>query len=79
MSVLDDVLRETRAGGTVDGVARTLGLDAGLVVAALDHWERRGVLLPARPAAGDSCRTCVAPERAAARPLACAGCPLARA
>jgi len=77
VSVLDDVLRHARAGATPGATARALGVDVGLVDAALDQWSRRGVVLPARSsgAAGSSCSTC--PPPTAPLPLACAGCPLA--
>ncbi|WP_449386284.1 hypothetical protein [Cellulomonas soli] len=71
MSVLTDVLTATRAGATPDAVARRLGLDQGLVDAAIDHWVRLGVVTSvcAGPRApGAAC--------AAATP-ACAGCPVA--
>lgn len=79
MNVLDDVLRVTREGATPATTALVLGLDQGLVDAALDQWVRRGVLT--RPAArGDaSCSSCTAttpPD--VPLPLACHGCPLAR-
>lgn len=77
MSVLDDVLAQTRRGATPASVARRLRLDEGLVHAALDHWERAGVLT--RRSRGSSrCDTCPPPAPASALPVACAGCPLAR-
>ncbi|WP_448631201.1 hypothetical protein [Cellulomonas soli] len=57
--------------GDPDAVARRLGLDQGLVDAAIDHWVRLGVVTSvcAGPRApGAAC--------AAATP-ACAGCPVA--
>lgn len=71
MSVLADVLAETRAGATPERAARNLGLDQGLVDAALDHWVRLGVVTSvcAGPrVVGGAC--------ASATP-ACAGCPVA--
>lgn len=71
MSVLTDVLAQTRAGATPGRVARQLGLDRGLVDAAIDHWVRLGVVTSvcAGPRApGAAC--------AVATP-ACAGCPVA--
>ncbi|CAM5788559.1 hypothetical protein [Cellulomonas persica] len=78
MSVLDDVLRVTRTGATPAAAARTLGVDEGLVLAALDHWERRGTLTRPPARADSSCSTCVATTPDVPLPLACTGCPLAR-
>ena len=81
MSVLTQVLRETGRGLPPQRVAAVLGVDEGLVQAALDHAERIGLVLRAggaetsgRSAApcGTGCRT------ATVNPLACAGCPFAR-
>lgn len=71
MSVLTDVLREVRAGSTVQRAAAHLGLDVGVVEAAVDHWERLGVVQGVAGALG-TCSTC-------APTVACAGCPLAGA
>ena len=74
MSVVADVLRETDRGLTADRVAEILGLPDEVVALALEHAERIGLV--GRPAGGSPCRTgCpTGPDR----PLACAGCPLAR-
>ncbi len=73
MSVLTDVIRETATGATAPVVARRLRLDEGLVRTALDHAERVGLVI--RP----GCGACASPSTpTAARPPACAGCPLAR-
>lgn len=71
MSVLADVLAQTRAGATPQRAARTLGLDQGIVDAAIDHWVRLGVVTSVCAGTRSTAGTCVA-----AAP-ACAGCPLA--
>ncbi|GEA84532.1 MAG: hypothetical protein NVV70_15510 [Cellulomonas sp.] len=79
MSVLDDVLRVTRSGATPATTARTLGIDEGLVVAALDHWARRGALAPTLARRDAPCSSCdPGTPSDTPLPLACAGCPLAR-
>lgn len=71
MSVLADVLRETRTGARPGAVAARLGLDLGLVEAAVDHWVRLGVITPVE-ALGLGCSGCGTSGSAGA---ACAGCP----
>jgi hypothetical protein len=66
VSLLVEVLRETATGATPARAADRLGVDVGLVEAALDHAERIGLVLRA------GCSSCTG---APAGP-ACAGCPL---
>jgi hypothetical protein len=74
VSVLAEVLRETDHGLTADRIAAKLGLPDDVVVLALEHAERMGLVT--RAAAGSPCRTgCpTGPEK----PLGCYGCPFAR-
>lgn len=69
-----EVLRETDNGLTAERIAATLGLPDDVVVLALEHAERIGLVM--RPAGGSPCRTgCpTGPEK----PLGCSGCPFAR-
>lgn len=67
-ALLDAVLARTAAGEGPARVARSLGVDVGLVEVVLDHATRTG-RLPLAPA-GAACGTCVP------RP-GCAGCPVA--
>lgn len=79
MSVLADVLRETDRGLTADRVAARLALPDELVALALEHAGRLGLVLRPAGGAGSACGpTCNPGVAAAARPTACAGCPLAR-
>jgi hypothetical protein len=79
VSVLADVLTEARRGRSATAIAAGLGLDVGVVDAALDHAERLGLVVPAASIIG--CGGCAAPEPAAAAthapaPASCRGCPL---
>jgi hypothetical protein len=70
--VLADVLRLTKDGATPPRVAAELGVDLGVVEAALDLGVRLGVVATPtatrrEPSACGSCST--------RSPLACAGCP----
>ena len=81
MSVLAQVLHETGRGLPPARVAAVLGVDEGLVLAALDHAERIGLVL--RAGGGDGSARSSAPcgtgcRTATVNPLACAGCPFAR-
>ena len=77
MSVLADVLREARAGGTTAHIAARLGLDPGLAEAAIDHWVRLGVVARCggTPGAAGPCGGCAPAVGSAA---GCAGCVFAR-
>ena len=80
MGVLTQVLRETGRGLPPQRVAAVLGVDEGLVQAALDHAERIGLVLRA---GGESAGRSTAPcgstcSTVSVNPLACAGCPFAR-
>jgi len=73
VSMLADVLRETDRGLRPELVAEALGLPDEVVALALDHAERLGLVVRScGPASGRPCPT--GPDR----PVACAGCPLAR-
>lgn len=67
-ALLDAVLARTATGEGPARVARSLGVDVGLVEVVLDHAARTG-RLPLAPAVA-TCGTCTP------RP-ACAGCPVA--
>ncbi len=69
-----DVLRETDRGLTADRIAATLGLPEEVVVLALEHAERIGLVV--RSAGGSPCATgCpTGPDK----PLGCYGCPFSR-
>lgn len=72
--IVADVLRETDRGLTADRIAATLGVSEDVVVLALEHAERIGLVV--RAAGGSPCRTgCpTGPDK----PLGCYGCPFAR-
>ena len=79
MSVLTQVLRETDRGLLPRRVAAVLGVDEGLVLAALDHAERIGLVVRAGGASGAGAAPCgTGCSTATVNPLACAGCPFAR-
>lgn len=68
MSLLTEVLAATRAGGTPSRVAAQLGVAVPLVEAAVDHWQRLGVITTA-----GACLVCEpSPEKPA-----CVTCPMA--
>ena len=70
MTVLADVLGEARTGASAGVISRRLGLDRGLVEAALDQGVRLGLVTPT-PRLGAGCEGCApGPSRS----LACAGC-----
>lgn len=80
MSLLSDVLIQVRAGVSVDRIPAVLDADPDLVTAALDHWERVGVVAGAskvlNTGCGSACGTVVGKDSQAPLPatLACAGC-----
>ena len=69
MSLLADVLVEVQRGGAPPQIAARLGVDEGLVLAAIDHGVRIGVVQTGGDSGGDSCASCPS----VASP-ACAGC-----
>jgi len=73
-AVVADVLRETERGLTADRIAVRLGLPDEVVLLALEHAERIGLVV--RSAGGSPCATgCpTGPDK----PLGCYGCPFAR-
>lgn len=73
-SLLGTVLSGVRAGRTPRRIAADAGLDEGLVLAAVDQLRRSGVVVDVGGACGAACG--VTPGEV--RPLACAGCVLAR-
>lgn len=79
MSVLTDVLAGTRRGLPAGRIAADLGVDRGLVDAAVDHWVRLGVVTSAAGLTGcGSCGNPAATERPAPVSPACFGCPFRR-
>ena len=73
-AVFADVLRETDRGLTADRIAVTLGVPDDVVLLALEHAERVGLVV--RSAGGSPCATgCpTGPDK----PLGCFGCPFSR-
>lgn len=57
MSLLTDVLRESRDGARPGAIAARLDADLGLVEAAIDHWVRLGEITTVA-ALGLGCGTC---------------------
>lgn len=79
MSVLTDVLAGARRGLPVGRIAAELGVDRGLVDAALDHWVRLGVVTSADDLMGcGTCGTAGATDRPAPTSPGCVGCPFHR-
>jgi hypothetical protein len=80
VSLLAAVLDETRRGHGADAIAARLGVEPGLVDAAVDHWVRVGAMTRAGDLLGcGGCGTGAGPADApgpAASP-ACRGCPIA--
>ena len=69
MSLLADVLRESRDGARPGAIAARLGVDPGLVEAAIDHWVRLGEISTVTQL-GLGCSGC-------APGAGCSGCPVA--
>jgi len=79
VSLLAAVLDETRRGHGADAIAARLGVERGLVDAAVDHWVRVGAVTRAGDLLGcGGCGTGGGPPGApgVASP-ACRGCPVA--
>lgn len=76
MSVLADVLAGAGRGRSANAIAADLGIDVGVVEAALDHGERLGLVVGAGSLVG--CGGCPGPGEAGqdAAPAACRGCPV---
>jgi hypothetical protein len=79
VSLLAAVLDETRRGHGADAIAARLGVERGLVDAAVDHWVRVGAVTRAGDLLG--CGGCGAGGGASDAPgvtlPACRGCPVA--
>jgi hypothetical protein len=79
VSVLTDVLAGARRGLPVGRLAAELGVDRGLVEAALDHWVRLGLVTGADDLTScGSCGTAGAADRPPPSSPGCWGCPFHR-
>jgi hypothetical protein len=72
------VVARAAQGATARRIAADLGVDLGMVDAALDVAWRLGMVVTSGDAVSGSCTSCPTAEAVSLRSVACAGCPFAR-